>query len=127
MGRAREDDGPAALLVDDDPALRRLVARMLSGAGYSVLEAPDGQSGLAASACVGKPVELLVTDVCMPGMSGWELAELLGSRWPGMKTVVISGAEMEPSQRPRPGVAFLRKPFTAETLLDRVARLRDGG
>jgi CheY-like chemotaxis protein len=118
---------PTALVVEDAELVRSLLGRILVGAGYTVVEAADGEGALAARARYDHPIDLLVTDVGLPGISGWDLAERLHGELPGLKTVVISGAVGEPSRTPGPGAAFLRKPFTPATLVQCVRRLRATG
>jgi CheY-like chemotaxis protein len=76
--------------VEDNPGLRRVVARQLRELGYRLLEAPDGAG--AIQILENEPVDLLFTDVVMPGgMSGFDLARLAAERWPAMKVVLTSG------------------------------------
>jgi PAS domain S-box-containing protein len=78
------------LAVEDNPGLRRVVARQLRELGYRLLEAPDGAG--AVQILENEPVDLLFTDVVMPGgMSGFDLARLAAERWPAMKVVLTSG------------------------------------
>ena len=78
------------LVVDDEKAIRRLILATLTPQGYTVLQASDGASALAAAEN-GRPVDLLVTDVVMPGMGGRELVQKLTARCPSMKVLYISG------------------------------------
>jgi signal transduction histidine kinase len=78
------------LAVEDNPGLRRVVARQLRELGYRLLEAPDGAT--AIQVLESEPVDLLFSDVVMPGgMSGFDLARVAGERWPAMKVVLTSG------------------------------------
>jgi two-component system cell cycle sensor histidine kinase/response regulator CckA len=112
------------LVVDDDAAVRRIAATALRTEGFTVLEAADGPSGVAAAGKYGVPVDLLVTDFVMPGgMNGRDLARALAPRFPAMRVLYISGhAEEEAVQRNllegafKEGAQFLQKPFTGETL-----------
>ncbi len=84
------------LVVDDNAGVRRLVVRQLHEMGYRAIEAEDGPTALMA--LNGGSVDLLFTDVVMPGgMSGFDLARLVLSRWPQMKALITSGfPELEP-------------------------------
>jgi len=108
------------LLVEDDPGVRSLTARMLRAAGYRVVEASDGRSALAVAEA--EPVvDLLLTDVVMPGgMGGPELAEQMRARRPGLRVLLASGYSEE-LVRYRGDVAhsatMLAKPFDRSSLL----------
>jgi two-component system, cell cycle sensor histidine kinase and response regulator CckA len=108
------------LLVEDDEIMRSLTRKMLQEQGYNVVEANNGKSALEwAEANLGQ-IDLLLTDVVMPAMSGPELAERLSSSHSGLKVVYMSGytAElMEASERLKHGI-LLEKPFTRTALLN---------
>jgi len=110
------------LLVEDEPAVRRLVTRMLERHGYDVVVAEDGDHALSLSREPGEPVDLLVSDVVMPGMGGPELARRLRESWPGLAVLFVSGypRDFRPGDAPNDD-AFLAKPFTQEQLLRAVA------
>lgn len=114
---------PTALVVDDEPYVRRHLARIFSRAGYGVLEAETGENALSASAHWGRPIDLLVTDVHMPGISGWDLAARLRRERPDLKILLLSGADPGPRRALEPGVAFLRKPLAGATLVEHARRL----
>jgi CheY-like chemotaxis protein len=118
---------PTALVVDDEQLVRALVAAALARLGCTVIQAGDGAGALCASARLARPIDLLVTDVFMPGMTGWELADRLRGEQPGLRVLVMSGADTEPSRAPGPGTAFLRKPFPPGILAERARGLLDGG
>jgi len=102
------------LLVEDDCSVREVVAIGLRGAGYSVLEAGAGGDALALARSFRDPVDLLITDVRLPGCTGQALFEAL-RRWrPGLKAIFMSGGD--PVGLPR-GVTFLGKPFRISALL----------
>ena len=116
------------LLVEDEEAVRNMARRALDGFGYQVIEASDGAQAIAAGAACGTSIELLVTDVVMPGMSGPELGERLTRARPELKVLFTSGyADDGILGRGilRPGVAFLPKPYTPETLARRVREVLD--
>jgi two-component system, cell cycle sensor histidine kinase and response regulator CckA len=106
------------LVVEDDSGVRRFASRVLEGAGYSVVTAPDGPTALGLSADIH--VQMLLTDVVMPGMSGRDVAARLASTRPGLRILYMSGHTDKGIVHDgilEPGIEFLAKPFTAETLL----------
>jgi signal transduction histidine kinase len=115
----RTSRGETILLVEDDDGLRALTRIVLEEAGYIVLEAPAGEAGLAVAAEHDDPIDLLLTDGVMAAMTGRDLAEQFGARYPGTKIVHMSGYEPGtlPAYDEVPADAFLAKPFTPEALL----------
>lgn len=117
------------LLVEDEETLRRLAERMLRSCGYAVITACDGKAALEAAMAYGKPIDLLLTDVVMPGLSGRELAKELNSRKLVRKTLYMSGypddAIVEQGVL-APGISFLYKPFTADALSLKLREVLDG-
>jgi two-component system cell cycle sensor histidine kinase/response regulator CckA len=108
------------LLVEDEAGVRDLVGAMLRGQGYQVYEAEHGSHALEVFARYGKEIQLLLTDVIMPKMSGRELAERLRAKSPGLKVVFMSGYTDDILARE--GVVFdntilVHKPFTLEALM----------
>ncbi len=117
------------LLVEDAAPVRTLARRSLEACGYRVLDASDGPAALELSARHGSAIDLLVTDVVMPGMSGRELAERLAPQRPGMKVLYTSGYTDDAMVRQgvlTAGVAFLQKPFVPDTLARKVRDVLDG-
>ncbi|MCL6430309.1 MAG: PAS domain-containing protein [Anaerolineae bacterium] len=115
------------LLVEDDAAVRSFAARGLREAGYVVLEAANGPQALGVAARHHRgPIDLLVTDLVMPQMSGEELARRLQATYPQLKALFISGytenavANLAALGR---NAAFVEKPFTLATLVARVCEL----
>ncbi len=107
------------LVVENAPEVRRLMARILEGVGYRVLEAADALEAIQAVTGHGGPVHLLVTDVGLPQASGAELAARLRAMEPGLKVLYVSGGpggEELPEGAPE-GV-FLSKPFSVGRLLE---------
>jgi PAS domain S-box-containing protein len=119
----------AILLVEDDAALRTVTARILAAYGYSVLQAGSGEEALGLlSAQRQAPVQLLMTDVVMPGMGGGELAKRVRAARPGTKVLFTSGYSDEVMLRQllrEPEVVLLQKPFTPETLTRKVRAVLD--
>ncbi len=110
------------LLVDDETIVRTYVRRLLQLNGYQVLEAADGVDALALLRKVGGAVDVLVTDVKMPRMTGKELVEVARKEFPNIAVVLISGdCLLEDLQLPRQRVVFVQKPFTPEALLKAMA------
>jgi PAS domain S-box-containing protein len=104
------------LVVEDQGPVRRRACRILEEAGFSVREAEGAEEALAAWA----PIDLLVTDVVMPGTMGTDLAERARERNPDLRVVLMSGHTEDPAVRSaaRSGsLSFLQKPFTRDTLL----------
>jgi two-component system, cell cycle sensor histidine kinase and response regulator CckA len=107
------------LLVEDQDSLRELSHRLLEGMGYAVIEAPNGAEAIRIACQCADRIQLLVTDVVMPGMSGRELAELLVASHSQMKVLYMSGHTDDVIMHYailKPGVAFLQKPFTRDGL-----------
>ena len=111
------------LLAEDEPSLRQLMARVLRTQGYTVLEAADGHEALTLAQANGAKIQLLLTDVIMPGLSGKTLAEWLGQVNPAVRVLFISGYINNNAVRDamsRPGTFFLQKPFNPLDLTKKV-------
>jgi PAS domain S-box-containing protein len=111
------------LLVEDEQAVRELIERMLTSAGYRVMSAESGEGAIAASKACPGDIDLLVTDVVMPSISGRELAGLLRREHPSLKVLYMSGYTDETIveqgiRSPRDN--FVMKPFGREQLLKAV-------
>jgi CheY-like chemotaxis protein len=117
------------LVAEDEDGVRELLRKVLTEFGYAVLTARHGRDALMMAGERAGEIDLLVTDVVMPEMSGRELAEALRDRRPDLKVLYISGyTDDEVLQRGISGreVAFVRKPFAAEDLMRRVRAMLDG-
>jgi CheY-like chemotaxis protein len=114
----------SVLLVEDEGAVRSLARRVLESAGYGVVEARYGDEALLVSERHDGCIDMLLTDLVMPGMSGSELAERLAADRPELKVLFMSGYadEMEPF---RETGAFLPKPFLPEDMLRAVRNVLD--
>jgi CheY-like chemotaxis protein len=106
-------------LVEDDDMVRSVTRGILAVKGCRVLEARDGRDALRVWQDSGASVQLLVTDVVMPGLNGRELAEHLQGLRPDLKVLFVSGQTdglfLDQSRLPR-GTAFLAKPFEPDVL-----------
>lgn len=118
------------LLVEDEASLRELLREALEANGYSVLEARDGAEALQIARAHAGPIQIMVTDVIMPGMTGPKIVEHVAQTRPEMKALYISGYSDESVIRHGligPGRAFLSKPFGPEVLLRRLRELLHAG
>jgi signal transduction histidine kinase/CheY-like chemotaxis protein len=120
-------DRPSAtiLVVDDEPTLRAVIRRCLVRQGYTVLVAEDGQRALALARSSGA-IDLLITDVVMPGITGLELGRLLLLERPELRVLFISGFTFEeavPATDLAKGMAYLPKPFETTALTSKVQEL----
>lgn len=112
------------LVVDDEEAIRRMIERMLTNSGCAVLKASSAQEALAVCESQRGVLQLVVTDVSMPGMSGFDLAERIAERWPGIRVLFISGCANDLSvKRQLYDRPILPKPFTADALNQKVREL----
>ena len=118
------------LLVEDEPAVRRLARRVLAEAGYRVLEAANGDDAEKMFGDYADAIRLVVTDVTMPGCGGPELLKRLRLRAPGLKAMFMSGFTSESALSQtgmERGVSFVQKPFTTAELLRGVREALHGG
>jgi two-component system cell cycle sensor histidine kinase/response regulator CckA len=125
---APESGNETILLVEDETVVRRLVAEILETSGYKVLQAGDGPSALELLRRHPGTLDLLVTDVVMPGMSGPEVAQAVTSMRPGTQVLYTSGytdSAIGHHGVLEPGIAFLQKPFNADDLNRKIRALLD--
>ncbi|MEZ0121727.1 MAG: PAS domain S-box protein [Candidatus Reddybacter sp.] len=116
--------GETILIVDDEPALRELTREILTIAGYKVLVAGDGETALAI--LVNEPIDLMISDIIMPKMTGYELAKIVNKKYPLTKIQLASGYSSEQALKEDQEVLhsnILRKPFRSSQLLDTVLAL----
>jgi two-component system, cell cycle sensor histidine kinase and response regulator CckA len=132
---AANDASPGArpvrtiLLVEDDPVVRHVVRLLLELGGDVVLEAKDGDEALTLSGSHEGTIDLLLTDVMMPGLSGADVCRRVRESRPGIPTLFISGFYPEavfPDHRLPEAAAFLAKPFMPEELTEAVDDLLSG-
>ena len=118
--------GATILLAEDDPAVRAIARETLARAGYHVLAAGHGAEALAIAADFDGAIDLLLTDVIMPGMNGRQLAEALVARRPGIRVLFASGYTdnvLLDQGALAPDVTLLDKPFTPAGLARKVAEV----
>ena len=122
------DGSETVLLVEDEDAVRESEREYLEQRGYTVLAAANGPAALELAASCGRDIQLLVTDVVMPKMSGSELGEQLVKQRPGLKVLYVSGyAENTVMQHglAELGSRFLHKPFTLKALAGKIREMQD--
>jgi CheY-like chemotaxis protein len=113
------------LVVEDDPDVRAYVTETLRGLNYRVMQAPDGESALALLRDAG-PIDLLLTDIVMPGMNGRILAEAATEVRPGLKVLFMTGYSRNAivhQGRLDPGVSLIQKPFSQSSLAAQLRRI----
>jgi CheY-like chemotaxis protein len=124
-------DGPAQslatiLIVEDDNMIGELIQRVIRGAGYNTLHASNGREALNTLLSYDGPLDLVLTDIVMPEMSGRELVRHLKVRWPHLKVMCMSGYTDQAVAQHKileQCDQFLQKPFTPTTLLERLSNL----
>ncbi len=133
-GTDKHPQGPTGgsetvLLVEDEESVRELVRETLKARGYAVMEAHDGVSGLRVAEEFKSKIDILITDVVMPGMSGRELAKRITAVRPGIKVLYLSGYTEDAIIHEgvlEVGTAFLQKPFTLQALARKVREVLMG-
>ncbi len=116
------------LLVEDEATIRKIAAKFLLQAGYSVIEAVNGEEGLSMAQSSGERIELLITDVVMPLMGGRELADRLKSLYPDIKVLYMSGYTDNSIVHHGvldPGIHFIQKPFSMQAFSKKVREVLD--
>ncbi|MFP4600176.1 MAG: ATP-binding protein [Persicimonas sp.] len=124
--------GETILVCEDEPAVRRLARRALGRQGYSVLEAGTGVEALELLEALSEPVDLVISDVVMPEMGGFELVSRLRQQYPDLPVLLMSGyptREVFKDGGPQVDVPFIEKPFSFTEFVDLVDELlgRDAG
>jgi DNA-binding NtrC family response regulator len=123
VARAAAGGTETVLLVEDEESVRQLVRETLTLKGYRVVEAENGEAGLAAAAQHKGKIDLVITDVVMPGMGGRELVKQLAQVRPEAKVLYLSGYTEDAIVSEgtiESGTAFLQKPFTLQNLSRKV-------
>ena len=116
------------LIVEDEGAVRRAATRVLRAAGYQVLSAASGEEALALCERYNAPIDLLLSDVVMPGMSGRELADELGRRYPNLAVLFTSGFTDDAITHHgvlAPGTQLISKPFAITDLTRKIRAILD--
>ncbi|HVZ33750.1 MAG TPA: response regulator, partial [Polyangiaceae bacterium] len=120
----------SVLVVEDDDQVRAVIVRTLLGLGYQTLEASSGRQALDVLASPPKAIDLVLTDVVIPELGGFELAETLHRERPGMPVLLMSAYE-DASLRRRASLpqhsAIIHKPVTSHSLATRVRAALDSG
>lgn len=124
----RSPESTTVLVVDDDETARELIADSLQAAGFKVLSASDGPAALEIARAQAANIDVLVTDVVMPRLTGPRVAQVLRERVPALRVLYVSGytdgVDLPPDTAESRS-AFLAKPFTRGTLVGRVQALLD--
>jgi PAS domain S-box-containing protein len=118
------------LLVEDDEQVRDYIAEILRDLGYRVVVAESADSAIEGLAQVGEGIDLLLTDVMLPGMNGRDLAAKAKNIRPGIKTLFMTGYARDVivhQGRLDPGIELIEKPFKQETLAARIRMILDQG
>jgi CheY-like chemotaxis protein len=118
-----DSDKKTILVVDDEPEVRKLVGAMVSQFGYTVLTADSGEHAITLYKNHKAPIDLLITDVVAPGMSGPMLADKLAEIQPDLKVLYISGYDnthVVQKYVVEKGHALLTKPFTVDEMKGKV-------
>lgn len=115
------------LVVEDADEIRRMVCGMLSLQGYNCLAASNGLDALDVIDRGAEPVDLILTDMVMPKMTGTELVRHVSRRRPEIRIILMSGFSDDPMLRSyqRIPAAFIAKPFTATTLYKTIRQILD--
>ena len=111
------------LIVEDEPVVRRLAVLGLRAQGYTVVEASNGVEALEVAGRIGTDLDIVISDVVMPGISGPELMKRLATMAPNARRLLVSGhaeSTVLPAGLIEAGAAFLSKPFTPERLARKV-------
>jgi len=124
-----EAEPKTILLIDDEQSVRSIVMKILRRAKYNVLEAENGAAALKIAESHPGKIDLVVTDMYMPGLRGPEVIKHLAPSRPGLKVLFMSGYADQDAERTNvpPGANFLHKPFTGQELTTAVQAALGGG
>ncbi|HEV7671472.1 MAG TPA: ATP-binding protein [Thermoanaerobaculia bacterium] len=114
------------LLVEDEDKVREVLRRILEGRGYRVLVAASGAEATELAARSAEPIDLLLTDLTMPGLKGTEIATRLSADRPELRVLYMSGYRSGPLTAKKEGPICLQKPFSAGVLVRAVRKVIDG-
>ena len=117
------------LVVEDEQAVRAVISTVLQSHGYEVLLAASGQEALDLATTLPQPIDLLLSDVVMPGMNGRQLAEQFSRAWPDTRVLLMSGYTDDVLVRTgaNAGLPFLNKPFSPSQLLRAISQVLSQG
>jgi CheY-like chemotaxis protein len=124
-GAPRAQSGETVLVVEDDPAVRLLIVEVLQDLGYIAIEAGDAGSALPVAASAQR-LDLLVTDVGLPGMNGRQLADMIRQHRPGLKVLFVTGYAEGAAVRGgflAAGMDMITKPFALDELAVRIREM----
>ena len=125
--KSTEAGSKTILLVDDEQSVRAVVLKILRRANYNVLEAENGEAALKISDSHPEKIDLLLSDMYMPGLRGPEVAEALAPKRPGLRVLFMSGYADQDSRSGVPlGANFLNKPFSGKELAAAVEAALNG-
>jgi CheY-like chemotaxis protein len=110
------------LLIDDDAAVLEVVGLMVESEGHHVVSASRAEDALARLTA-GERFDVVLTDLTMPGLSGWDLARAVRARWPRVRVGLITGTPEQLPPSATPVDIVLSKPVTMQALRDALARL----
>lgn len=113
------------LVVDDEILVRTLLRKTLASRGFQILEAATGEEALSTARNHEGPIDLLLTDIRMPGLSGWQVAAEFRPMYPDARIIFMSGFSDEARNVLEAGEAFIEKPFKNQVMLDAVQNLLD--
>jgi CheY-like chemotaxis protein len=127
-----EGAGKTVLVVDDHATTRGTIARMLEAGGFAVMQASSGAEALDQLRAANGRVDIVLSDVQMPGMSGIDLSYAMREQFPAVPIAIVSGdvSDLERSVIGRTDVPFIKKPFHADSLysaLRDAIRIHAGG
>jgi two-component system cell cycle sensor histidine kinase/response regulator CckA len=126
-GKSSEVGSKTILLVDDEQSVRAIVLKILRRANYKVLEAENGEAALKISDSHPEKIDLLLSDMYMPGLRGPEVADALAPKRPGLRVLFMSGYADQDSRSGVPlGANFLNKPFSGKELAAAVEAALNG-
>ena len=108
------------LLVDDEDGYREVIARILTKAGYEVLQAADGLEAL--SLLENSKIDLVISDILMPALNGYALVARLRAKWPAMPVILTTGFLPAAKTMMNGSVDFIPKPINCERLIDMIQR-----
>jgi two-component system cell cycle sensor histidine kinase/response regulator CckA len=130
ISKSAERGSETILLVEDEDAVRGLACRILERQGYRVIPAQHGRDAMEIATRESGKIDLVLTDIVMPGMNGRGLVERLVGIRPTIKSLYMSGYTDDDIVRRgfiEPSKSFLQKPFTSEALLQTVRKVLDEG